>query len=182
MNASVGTTPNVFLYAGKIGYYFAIDSRSYYLRNRYLAAISGTFFSRDKRPPNGYSYACNNPVAVVDPSGNSIVVVLPVFIVGYCIIQTVLCSKRRDDFYKSQGGTKPSAGQQKCIDTAISVLNVAVPMAGHQGQGLWDQCAESIAGVAPLGAFDYAVTGVICNCQPLTLLNPGITKCDSCSD
>jgi RHS repeat-associated protein len=73
--SSSGSTPNDYRYAGE-----QQDSTlgHYYLRARYLNTGSGRFLSRDKfgggnvDPPSlhRYSYAADNPVNRIDPSGN----------------------------------------------------------------------------------------------------------------
>lgn len=73
--SQTGSTPNVYLYSGEqndpnLGFY--------YLRARYLNAGSGRFISADQflgvaddpRSLHLYTYALNDPVSRVDPSGN----------------------------------------------------------------------------------------------------------------
>lgn len=70
-----GTTPNVYLYAGE---QLDEDVRSYYLRMRYYAPNTGRFGSidrfegqpQDPLQQHKYIYARNNPVNMIDPSGN----------------------------------------------------------------------------------------------------------------
>src|SRR4029453_3337740 len=73
--AQSGPTDNAYLYAGEQrDRNLGLD----YLRERYLNFNAGRFYGRDafggfQRMPqsfNGFSYALNNPVANMDPSGN----------------------------------------------------------------------------------------------------------------
>jgi len=73
--ARTGTTPNDYLYSGE---QYDPNIGFYYLRARYMNPSSGRFFGLDKYPSDAfdprtlhrYTYALNNPVAMIDPSGN----------------------------------------------------------------------------------------------------------------
>ena len=65
---------NPFRYAG---YYFDEETGLYYLMARYYHPTHGVFFSLDPEPgddddiltQNGYNYANNNPLTMIDPNG-----------------------------------------------------------------------------------------------------------------
>ncbi|MDF2947575.1 MAG: wapA 1 [Bacillales bacterium] len=60
------------------GYYYDSETKHYYLKARYYDPVNGNFQSLDPHPgdsddllsQNGYTYAANNPVMMVDPDGD----------------------------------------------------------------------------------------------------------------
>jgi RHS repeat-associated protein len=67
--AGSGTTPNQILYSGE---YLDPGTGNYDLRNRIYAQNSGTFLTSDTTPGQlPYVYTADNPVMMVDPSGNA---------------------------------------------------------------------------------------------------------------
>ena len=67
---STGPTLNSFLFVGRQGYYYDIDSQDYYIRNRYYNPLIRSFFNIYNIYLNNYSYCNNNPLRYFDPSGN----------------------------------------------------------------------------------------------------------------
>ncbi|MEX0713918.1 MAG: RHS repeat-associated core domain-containing protein [Pirellulales bacterium] len=71
--ASSGTTINPFRYVGRLGYYADDPLPIVFLRARYYSPSIGAFLSADPLgSPNLYVYAQNNPLTLVDPSGQQI--------------------------------------------------------------------------------------------------------------
>ena len=60
------------------GYYYDVETKHYYLQARYYNPENGNLLALDPYPgdvddpisQNGYTYADNNPVMMVDPTGN----------------------------------------------------------------------------------------------------------------
>jgi RHS repeat-associated protein len=74
VKATSGTTTNGFKYVGRLGYYLDLDLVKYYMRARYFDPVTGGFLSRDPLDSyqikiTTYSYAGNNSVNTIDPSG-----------------------------------------------------------------------------------------------------------------
>jgi RHS repeat-associated protein len=74
VSATQGTTTNPFQYIGRLGYYADEDTGTYHLRVRIYDTSTGRFMSRDTEAislshHNVYSYATDNPIRLVDPSG-----------------------------------------------------------------------------------------------------------------
>lgn len=73
LNRSTGSTPNPFQYVGRFGVQND-PTGLYFMRARYYDPAAGRFVSRDPIGLAGginlYSYASNNPISQIDPSGN----------------------------------------------------------------------------------------------------------------
>lgn len=84
---------NPYRYAG---YQYDVETNHYYLMARYYNSEAGVFISIDKDPgdeddiltQNGYSYANNNPVMLVDPDGNWAKLVIAVAKFGYKVYKS----------------------------------------------------------------------------------------------
>lgn len=78
---ATGTTENPFRYIGERGYYFNSKTEDYYVRERVYEPKTARWLSRDSvggaDGPNGYWYALNNPVILIDPSGRISQTILP---------------------------------------------------------------------------------------------------------
>ncbi|MGM0924056.1 MAG: RHS repeat domain-containing protein [Bacillota bacterium] len=99
---------------GYAGYFMDSETSLYYLQARYYDPQTARFISRDPDPgddddpmtQNGYSYADNNPVMLIDPDGQFVQVIIPVAIGGYRLYKgykTYKKIKNMKTIYKKTG-------------------------------------------------------------------------------
>jgi RHS repeat-associated protein len=79
---STGSSVVPYHFIGRLGYYYDGETARYYVRARYLGTVLALWFSQDPlglllAPSNLYTYAANNPLVVIDPSGLADVVTGP---------------------------------------------------------------------------------------------------------
>ncbi|MBB3909374.1 RHS repeat-associated core domain-containing protein [Anoxybacteroides rupiense] len=91
-NAAVAGQP-----IGYAGYYYDRETKLYYLQARYYDPETARFLSRDPYPgdldnpitQNGYTYANDNPVMLVDPDGKFAWMIPIAIVVGQAIADGV---------------------------------------------------------------------------------------------
>lgn len=99
---------------GYAGYYMDKETKLYYLQARYYDSETARFISKDPDPgddddpitQNGYTYADNSPVMLIDPDGHFAQVIIPVAIGGYRLYKgykTYKKIKNMKTIYKKTG-------------------------------------------------------------------------------
>lgn len=96
------------------GYVYDTETELYYLQARYYDPSTARFISRDPHPGdedeptsmNGYAYADDNPVMMVDSDGNWAFLV-PVLVTAVRVITTVVKAASKG-ISKTKGVTKPA--------------------------------------------------------------------------
>jgi len=69
-----GSSDSPYTFVGRWGYNYDSDTGLYLARSRWLDPATGTWLSSDPLDillgdPNRYRYALNNPIGLIDPSG-----------------------------------------------------------------------------------------------------------------